>query len=61
MTQLGERFPGAAELLEEADEEILAFTAFPKEVWRQVWSNTSLERLNGEIRRRTDGVNIFPD
>jgi transposase-like protein len=55
-----ERFPRLAALMDEAETEVLAYLAFPPAHWRQLWSTNSLERLNKEIKRRTNVVGIFP-
>jgi putative transposase len=58
---LRERFASVAELMDTSEEDVLAYTAFAKEHWTQIHSTNPLERLNKEIKRRTNVVGIFPN
>src|SRR5712692_2458617 len=60
VSALEAKFPHAAAHLDDARDDILAFTAFPREIWRQAWPGNPQERLSKEIRRRTDVAGIFP-
>ena len=58
---LGKQLPKVEAMMQEAKEDLLAFTSFPQVHWRQLWSTNPLERVNKEIKRRTDVVGVFPN
>jgi putative transposase len=58
---LAKSHPKVAQMLQDARADILAFTGFPAKHWRQIWSTNPMERVNKEIKRRTDVVGVFPN
>ena len=60
-TLLGKQFPKVEQMLREARGDLLAFAGFPSAHWKKIWSTIPLERLNKEVKRRTDVVGVFPN
>jgi putative transposase len=58
---LGRQLPKVEQMMREARDDLLAFTAFPQQHWRKIWSTNPLERVNREVKRRTEVVGVFPN
>jgi transposase-like protein len=58
---LGRQLPRVEQMMREAREDLLAFTGFPQPHWRKIWSTNPLERVNREVKRRTEVVGVFPN